>query len=88
MGKKQTTAVSVPTLDLHGVFVDDVFDRIDQFLRREEAKGTVCVRILHGKGTGKVEKKAREYCGLSGHQPKADKDPQGRQNPGSFLLYL
>jgi dsDNA-specific endonuclease/ATPase MutS2 len=86
MGQKQRN--SIPTLDLHGAKVDEVFDRIDKFLRREEESGTACVRILHGKGTGKVEKKAREYCQITGHQPKPDKDSQGRANEGAFLLYL
>ena len=86
MGKKEQK--SLPTLDLHGARVDEIFDRMDQFLRREEGKGTQCVRIMHGKGTGKVEEKAREYCRISQHQPKPDQDSEGRQNPGAFLLYL
>lgn len=89
MGKKPSASPrSYPTLDLHGAKTDEVFDRMDQFLRREESKGSACVRILHGRGTGKVEEKAREYCRLSQHQPKPDPDPHGRPNPGSFLLYL
>lgn len=61
---------------------------MDQFLRREEERGGACVRILHGVGTGKVKAKTREHCRLTQHQPKADKDSAGRENPGSFLLYL
>ncbi|MGE3262656.1 MAG: Smr/MutS family protein [Bacteriovoracia bacterium] len=87
MGKKDQPK-NLPTLDLHGATTDQVFDRIDQFLRREESKGTSCVRILHGKGSGKVQEKAREYCRIAQHQPKPDVDPQGRANPGAFLLYL
>lgn len=79
---------SIPTLDLHGRKVDEVFDLMDVFLRREEEKGTACVRILHGIGTGKVREKAMEYCRIARHSPKPDKDEAGRQNPGAFLLFL
>jgi dsDNA-specific endonuclease/ATPase MutS2 len=76
------------TLDLHGVTVDEVFDLMDGFLRREEGRGATTVRILHGIGTGKVKAKALEYCRLTGHQPQPDRGGNGKANPGSFLLYL
>lgn len=90
MGKKKhaPSSSAIPTLDLHGAAVDDVFDLIDRFLRREEEKQTDCVRILHGRGTGKVREKALEYCKLSGHSPRPDKGGGLYENPGSFLLYL
>lgn len=79
---------NLPTLDLHGVTTDEVFALMDRFLRREESRGSTCVRILHGKGTGKVREKAVEYCRLSGHSPKPDRAPGGKENPGAFLLFL
>jgi dsDNA-specific endonuclease/ATPase MutS2 len=88
MGKKKQGETAVPTLDLHGVRVDEVFDLMDRFLRREEERETALVRILHGKGSGKVKEKALEYCRLSGHSPRPDKGSGGAENPGSFLLYL
>ena len=86
--KSKSPSSQIPSLDLHGAVVDDVFDLIDRFLRREEAKGTDRVRIIHGKGTGKVKEKALEYCKLSGHEPKPDSGSGIFVNPGSFLLYL
>jgi dsDNA-specific endonuclease/ATPase MutS2 len=89
MGKnKPKTAPAIPTLDLHGVVVDDVFDLMDRFLRREEASGSDRVRILHGRGTGKIREKALEYCRIAGHSPQEDKLDSPWGNPGSFLLYL
>jgi dsDNA-specific endonuclease/ATPase MutS2 len=89
MGKKTPKAsITVPTLDLHGVVVDDVFDLMDRFLRREEEAGTDRVRILHGRGTGKIREKALEYCRLAGRDPEEDKLDSPWGNPGSFLLYL
>lgn len=78
----------IPTLDLHGKRVDDVFDLLDRFLRKEESAGTSFVRVIHGIGTGKVKEKTYDYCKQTGHVPKPDKDESGRVNPGSFLLYL
>lgn len=92
MGKhkkgKPSFSSQIPSLDLHGAVVDDVFDLMDRFLRREEANGSDRVRIIHGKGTGKVKEKALEYCRLSGHVPKPDAGDGILVNPGSFLLYL
>lgn len=85
---KKKPAPQIPTLDLHGARVDEVFDLMDRFLRREEEKDSGCVRILHGRGTGKVREKALEYCKLSGHTPVEDKADSQWGNPGSFLLYL
>jgi dsDNA-specific endonuclease/ATPase MutS2 len=76
-----------PTLDLHGVTVDEVFDLLDRFLRKAEGRADA-VRVIHGKGTGRVREKAYEYCRLTGHSPKPDKGENGKANPGSFLLFL
>lgn len=78
---------SYPALDLHGVTVDEVFDLLDRFLRKHEGKSPA-VRIIHGRGTGKVKEKALEYCRMAGHAPKPDKGESGQANPGSFLLFL
>ena len=83
MGKEK----SYPTLDLHGVTVDQVFDLMDRFLRKQEGK-TPAVRIIHGRGTGKVREKAYQYCRLAGYAPKPDRSENGQANPGSFLLFL
>lgn len=86
--KSPSFSSQIPSLDLHGAAVDEVFDQMDRFLRREEAGGADRVRIIHGKGTGKVKEKALEYCRLSGHVPKPDSGEGILVNPGSFLLYL
>lgn len=86
--KSPSISSQIPALDLHGAVVDDVFDLMDRFLRREEANGADRVRIIHGKGTGKVKEKSLEYCRLSGHVPKPDSGEGILVNPGSFLLYL
>jgi DNA-nicking Smr family endonuclease len=41
-----------PTLDLHGLQLRAALQRTDAFLRGEQARGTVAVRIITGHGTG------------------------------------
>ena len=41
-----------PTLDLHGLRLREALHRTDAFLRREQAQGTVAVRIITGQGGG------------------------------------
>lgn len=88
MKKSPKNHARIPQLDLHGALVDEVFDRLDRFLREQEAKGVSPVRIVHGIGTGKVKAKCLEYCKATGHSPKADTSESEKPNPGSFLLYL
>ena len=41
-----------PTLDLHGLSLREALRRTDSFLRAEQARGTISVRILTGHGSG------------------------------------
>jgi DNA-nicking Smr family endonuclease len=44
-----------PTLDLHGLQVRAALQRTDAFLRGEQARGTLAVRIITGHGTGTLK---------------------------------
>lgn len=39
-------------LDLHGLRTDEARERLAGFLREAQAKGSRCVRVVHGKGLG------------------------------------
>jgi DNA-nicking Smr family endonuclease len=43
-------------LDLHGLRRDDAREQVAEFLRRATRRGLRCVRIIHGKGLGSVNK--------------------------------
>lgn len=43
-------------LDLHGMRRDEARDSLGEFLRKCQRKGFRCVRIIHGKGLGSVNK--------------------------------
>jgi DNA-nicking Smr family endonuclease len=79
--KNKSGAQHIPTLDLHGYLIDEVFDAIDLFLRKSETQGHLKVRIITGKGTGKVRAKSLEYLKIAQYKPQIE-------NEGSFLIIL
>jgi DNA-nicking Smr family endonuclease len=48
-----------PTLDLHGLRVTEAVSRTNAFLLREQARGTISVRIVTGHGTGALKEAIR-----------------------------
>ncbi|MGK5086779.1 Smr/MutS family protein [Bdellovibrionota bacterium FG-2] len=79
--KNKKGAPTVPTLDLHGFLVDEVYDAIDHFLRDSERKGHARVRIITGKGSGKVRAETLSYLKTAHYNPQ-------QENEGSFLVVL
>ena len=79
--KKQKEVSQVLTLDLHGFLVDNVFDAIDAFLRKAQNSNCSKVRIITGKGSGKVRAKTLEYLKIAHYKPV-------QENEGSFLVAL
>ena len=85
MKKKEAQLLS---LDLHGFKTDEVFDALDKFIRRAETGGHHRVRIIHGKGTGKVKEKVMEYLRMAGHSGKPEPLANGNVNEGVLLVIL
>ncbi len=79
--KDKNEAPTLPTLDLHGYLVDDVYDALDLFLRNSEKKGHSRVRIITGIGSGKVRAKTLEYLKTARYTPQ-------KENEGSFLVVI
>jgi DNA mismatch repair protein MutS2 len=46
-------------LNLRGKLVDEGLDELDRYLERAYASGLLYVRIVHGKGTGKLREAVR-----------------------------
>ncbi len=49
--------VTQAQLDLHGLRVDEAREAVGQFIRDSVKRGVRCVRIVHGKGLGSMNKK-------------------------------
>jgi dsDNA-specific endonuclease/ATPase MutS2 len=75
-----------PTLDLHGYKTDEVFDALESFLRKHESAQKV--RIMPGKGTGKVKSVVTEYLKLAGYPFSPERLPNGQVNEGVLIVYM
>ena len=75
-------------LDLHGCRVEEVWERIDKFLRQAEKLDLAEVRIMTGKGMGKVREETLKALRLGGFPHKPEKLPDGRLNDGVWIVYL
>lgn len=52
---------SAPEIDLHGETVDEALVRLDQFINHEFVAGTEVVKIIHGRGSGKLRAAIHDY---------------------------
>ena len=50
-----------PELDLHRLTVEEAMPRLDRFLYETYAAGIHSVRVVHGKGTGKLRSSVRAW---------------------------
>ncbi len=53
-------------VDLRGLMVEDALDKLERYLEQAFLSGLPFVRIIHGKGTGKLRQAVREA--LRGHE--------------------
>ncbi len=75
-----------PTLDLHGFKTEDVFDAVESFLRKHANRPQV--RIVPGKGTGKVKAQVAEYLRLAGYPWSHERLANGQSNEGVMIVYM
>jgi dsDNA-specific endonuclease/ATPase MutS2 len=75
-------------LDLHGCRIEDVWPRLDRFLRDAQERGLKQARIMTGKGTGKVREETLKALKLGGFPYKPEKLKDSRLNEGVWVVYL
>lgn len=75
-----------PTLDLHGKRVEQVFDLVDAFITKHQNRDRL--RIMPGKGTGKVKAEVLRYLKLGGYPWEYDTMDSGQKNTGSLIVIL
>ena len=75
-----------PTLDLHGFKTDEVFDAVEAFLRKHENAHQV--RIMPGKGTGKVKSQVVDYLKKARYPWAFEKLPNGQNNEGVMIVFM
>ena len=75
-----------PTLDLHGKTVDQVFDLVDAFITRNQNQDRI--RIMPGKGTGKIKQEVIRYLKLGGYPWEYETLDNGNRNTGCLVVIL
>jgi len=80
-GKTSTPSANSPgmEIDLRGQLADDAVDMLERYIEQAYLSGMPFVRIIHGKGTGKLRQAVREW--LKGH-PHVAAFETGRENEG------
>ena len=76
----------LPTLDLHGFKTEDVFDAVEAFLKKHASQAQV--RIMPGKGTGKVKAQVVEYLRLGGYPWSPERMSNGQVNDGVMIVHM
>lgn len=77
-----------PSLDLHGLRAEEVFDAVDRFLRNPKVQNCKSARIMPGKGKGIVRQKLIEYLRLGGYPWSYEKDTKGNTNEGVIVVHM
>ncbi|MGE0763794.1 MAG: Smr/MutS family protein [Bdellovibrionales bacterium] len=86
MGKKPEQ--KLPTLDLHGRQTDEVYDLLDNFITRQVDNGTSRVRVMPGKGSGKVKAVVQDYLKRAHYPWQFERLSNGQQNEGVMVVFL
>lgn len=86
MSKASKSSKASPTLDLHGKKTDEIFDAVEKFLKRYENQSQV--RIMPGKGTGKVRDEVVKYLKLANYPWSYERLANGEQNQGVLIVYM
>lgn len=73
-------------LDLHGKRVEEIFDLVDRFIVVAQSAGLSEVRIMTGKGTGKVRDEVLRYLRQAKYPHRPEPLKHGRTNDGVWIV--
>ena len=75
-------------LDLHGCTTDEVIDKLDPFLLQAANANLKRVRVMTGKGTGKVKAVVLQYLKQAQYQWQYEKLANGKNNEGVLVVFM
>ncbi len=76
------------TLDLHGMTEEEAMNALDRFLTASQNSNLPKVKIISGKGTGKLQTLLKKILKNGGFPFHPEKLPNGKTNEGAFVVYL
>ncbi len=74
------------SLDLHGARAEEVIPKVDEFLTQATAAGFDQVKIVTGKGTGKVKSIVVDYLRKARYPWHHEKNQKGVDNEGVIIV--
>ncbi len=74
------------SLDLHGLRIKEAKDAVDSFLLEQVNAGNGLVKVIHGWGTGKMQREMQKY--LQAHRDVKAVRPAPNPNEAAFLVEL
>jgi len=75
-------------LDIRGYRVDEGLDVLDRYLERAYLAGLPFVRIIHGKGTGRLRESVRQELGSNPHVTRFESGGQAEGGEGVTVAHL
>lgn len=85
---KTKKSTNTATLDLHGRTTDEVYDLVDRFITESQRRGLGRVRIMPGKGSGRVKTVLLDYL-KRGHYPwQFEVNSSQQKNEGVLIVFL
>lgn len=76
------------SIDLHGITISEVDEKVDRFLMQISNSSLKRARIITGKGSGAVQKATIAYLKRAGYHFSYEKLPNGKPNTGVLVLHL
>jgi len=76
----------IPTFDLHGFKVDEVYDALEAFLSKNA--NAPRVKVMPGKGTGAVKSQVIDYLKRANYPWSYEKSPNGSDNVGVLIVHM
>jgi len=95
-GKKQSGKITLPStpespgveLDIRGQRVDEGLDALDRYLEKAYLAGLPFVRIIHGKGTGKLRQSVQQALGSNPHVKRFESSGRTEGGEGVTVAHL
>lgn len=75
-------------LDIRGHRIDEGLDVLDRYLERAYLAGLPFVRIIHGKGTGRLRESVRQELGSNPHVTRFESGGQAEGGEGVTVAHL
>ena len=88
MVKEKKSKNKSPLLDLHGEQLLHIEDKVDRFIVQAQKKGLSEIRIMTGKGTGKVLSAVQNYLKLGGYPFHFEKSSDNKINEGVLIIHV